>query len=38
MKNGKGEKEPVTGETYVTETEDVGMWIEVQEHAENPGG
>jgi alpha-tubulin suppressor-like RCC1 family protein len=31
-------KEPVTGETYVPTTEDVGKWIEVQERADNPGG
>ncbi len=36
--NAKNEKEPVTGETYVTKTADVGQWIEVQERAENPGG
>ena len=38
VKNAKGEKEVVTGGTYVTEKEDVGKWIEVQEHGENPGG
>ncbi len=38
VKNAKGEKEVVTGETYVPTSEDVGFWIEVQEHAENPGG
>ncbi|HTY97395.1 MAG TPA: IPT/TIG domain-containing protein, partial [Solirubrobacteraceae bacterium] len=34
----KVEKEFVTGETYVPTSEDIGFWIEVQEHAENPGG
>ena len=34
VKNGKGEKEPYTGETYVPKAEDVGMWIEVQERGD----
>jgi alpha-tubulin suppressor-like RCC1 family protein len=38
VKNGMGENEPYTGETYVPSAEDVGMWIEVQERATNPGG
>ena len=33
-----GKTEPVTGNTYVTGPEDVGLWIEVQETAENTGG
>ena len=33
---GKGE--PATGNTYVTGAEDVGLWIEDQETAENTGG
>ena len=28
----------MTGNTYVTGSEDVGLWIEVQETAENTGG
>ncbi len=36
--NGKGEKEPYVGETYVPSAEDVGLWIEVQERATDPGG
>ena len=38
VKNAKNEKEFVTGETYVPTAEDIGLWIEIQEHAENPGG
>ena len=38
VKNGMGENEPYAGETYVPGAEDVGMWIEVQERATNPGG
>ena len=38
VKNGMGENEPYTGETYVPTVEDVGFWIEVQERATNPGG
>ena len=38
VKNGMGENEPYTGETYVPSAEDVGFWIEVQERATNPGG
>ncbi len=38
VKNGMGETEPYTGETYVPGAEDVGFWIEVQERATNPGG
>ena len=37
VKSGK-ESEPVLGETYTPSAEDVGMWIEVQEKAENAGG
>ncbi len=37
-KNGMGENEPVTGETYVPAAEDVEDFLEVQERAENPGG
>ena len=37
VKNGMGENEPYTGETYVPSAEDVGFWIEVQERATNPG-
>ncbi len=33
-----GKPEPVTGSTFVPGSEDVGMWIEVQETAENAGG
>ena len=33
-----GKSEPVTGNTYVTGPEDVGLWIEDQETAENTGG
>ncbi|HTY96213.1 MAG TPA: hypothetical protein VMB91_04180, partial [Solirubrobacteraceae bacterium] len=33
-----GKTEPVTGNTYVSGAEDVGLWIEVQETAENTGG
>ena len=38
VKNGMGETEPYSGETYVPGAEDVGLWIEVQERATNPGG
>jgi len=38
VENGKGEKVFATGETYVAQAEDVGVWIEVQERGENPGG
>ena len=37
VKNGMGENEPYTGETYVPTAEDVGFWIEVQERADQPG-
>jgi len=38
FRNGMGEIEPYTGETYVPTAEDVGQWVEVQERATNPGG